>query len=200
MQFRETRRAAVLAAVLAAVALAMTALAAAADTANRTARQAAESAAPSFAVAIPTTGQSTAPAVPMPTPEATQTKTDPAPRYELTDAERDDVERVVMAEAGGEPYDGQMLVAQCILNAAEKTGKRPPEAVIEFQYASARPDPTQSVKDAVAAVFDRGATVVDDVVLWFYNPAKVKSAWHETQHFVIEIGGHRFFSEKGVTE
>ena len=28
-----------------------------------------------------------------------------------------------MAEAGGESFEGQMLVAQCILNAAEKEGR-----------------------------------------------------------------------------
>lgn len=49
--------------------------------------------------------------------------TEPAVRYPLTDAERDVVERVVMAEAGGESFEGQMLVAQCILNAAEKETK-----------------------------------------------------------------------------
>lgn len=55
---------------------------------------------------------------------------EPAPRYALTDFERDIVERVVMAEAGGESFEGQMLVAQCILNAAEKTGTAPSEVVV----------------------------------------------------------------------
>ena len=38
--------------------------------------------------------------------------TEPAVRYPLTDAERDVVERVVMAESGGESFEGQVLVAQ----------------------------------------------------------------------------------------
>lgn len=118
-------------------------------------------------------------------------------RYVLSDYERDVVERVVMAEAGGESYEGQMLVAQCILNAAEKTGASPSEAVVVYQYTSARPDPTQSVRDAVAAVFDDGETVTDEPVMYFYNPARVTSEWHESQIFVIEVGGHRFFAEKG---
>ena len=80
---------------------------------------------------------------------------EPAVRYPLTDAERDVVERVVMAEAGGESFEGQMLVAQCILNAAEKRGVDPSEAVVLYSYTKSRPDPTQRVKDAVAAVFDR---------------------------------------------
>lgn len=115
-----------------------------------------------------------------------------------TDAERDVVERVVMAEAGGESFEGQMLVAQCILNAAEKRGVDPSEAVVLYSYTKSRPDPTQRVKDAVAAVFDRGETVVDEPILYFYNPALVTSDFHESQIFVIEEGGHRFFAERST--
>lgn len=121
-----------------------------------------------------------------------------AVRYPLTDAERDVVERVVMAEAGGESFEGQMLVAQCILNAAEKRGVDPSEAVVLYSYTKSRPDPTQRVKDAVAAVFDRGETVVDEPILYFYNPALVTSDFHESQIFVIEEGGHRFFAERST--
>lgn len=122
----------------------------------------------------------------------------PPLRYELTDDERDTVERVVMAEAGGECYEGQVLVAQCILNAAEKLGQQPSEAVVTLRYAKGRPDPTQSVRDAVAAVFDRGETVTDEPILYFYAPARTTSEWHESQIFVIEVGGHRFFAERST--
>lgn len=130
------------------------------------------------------------------TPEPTEA---PA-RFYLSASERDVVERVVMAESGGESYEGQMLVAQCILNGAEKQGVQPSEAVEIYQYAGARPKPTQSVKDAVAAVFDRGETVVDEPVLYFYNPAIVESEWHESQISVIEVGGHRFFAERSAAQ
>lgn len=124
----------------------------------------------------------------------------PLPRYALSDSERDLVERVVMAEAGGEPYEGQMLVAQCILNAAEKSGTAPSKAVVEYGYTTRRKKPTDSVKSAVTAVFDRGERVVDEPILYFYNPAKVVSRWHEKQIFVIEVGGHRFFAERNSEE
>lgn len=132
---------------------------------------------------------------PIQTPAAEPT---PAPRFELSAAERDVVERVVMAEAGGESFEGQMLVAQCILNAAEKRGVEPSEAVVLYSYTKSRPDPTQRVKDAVAAVFDRGETVVGEPILYFYNPALVTSDFHESQIFVIEEGGHRFFAERST--
>ena len=139
------------------------------------------------------------PAVVIPTPAAsTQApeSTEAPARYPLSTSERDTVERVVMAEAGGESFAGQMLVAQCILNAAEKEGVQPSEAVEIYSYTSNRPDPTQSVKDAVAAVFDRGEVAIDAPVMYFYNPALVTSTWHESQIFVAEVGGHRFFRRK----
>jgi spore germination cell wall hydrolase CwlJ-like protein len=118
------------------------------------------------------------------------------PRYNLTETERDLIERVVMAESGGESYKGQMLVAQCILNACEIDGIRPAKAVKKYAYAKARPKPTDSVKRAVSAVFDKGEQVTDEKVIYFYAPGIVKSEFHESQIFAIEEGGHRFFAER----
>ena len=118
-----------------------------------------------------------------------------ATRYALTAAERDTVERVVMAEAGAEPYEGQIAVAQCILNACERENMRPDEIVVEYQYTDKRPEPTDEVKAAVSAVFDYGETVTDREILYFYAPALVESEWHESQDYVMTVGGHRFFEE-----
>ena len=115
--------------------------------------------------------------------------------YALTAAERDTVERVVMAEAGAEPYEGQIAVAQCILNACERENMRPDEIVVEYQYTDVRPEPTDEVKAAVSAVFDNGETVTDAEILYFYAPALCESEWHETQEYVMTVGGHRFFEE-----
>jgi len=115
------------------------------------------------------------------------------PRYNLTDSERDLVERVVMAESGGESYEGQMLVCQCILNACEIDGIRPAETVRKYVYAKSRPKPTESVDRAVMAVFDKGEQVTDEAIVYFYAPGMVKSEFHERQRFSVEEGGHRFF-------
>lgn len=117
------------------------------------------------------------------------------PAYELTAEERDLVERVVMAEAGNEEYEGQMAVAQCILNASRLTGTRPTQVVIDYRYTHKRPEPTEEVKAAVSAVFDEGQTVLDEDVLWFYAPDLVTSTWHESKTYAHTIGGHRFFKE-----
>lgn len=116
-------------------------------------------------------------------------------RYALTAAERDTVERVVMAEAGAEPYEGQIAVAQCVLNACEREDMRPDEIVVKYQYTDKRPEPTNEVKAAVSAVFDYGETVTDAEILYFYAPELCDSEWHESQDYVMTVGGHRFFEE-----
>lgn len=123
-------------------------------------------------------------------------ETEAEPRYKLTDEERTEIERVTMAEAGGEPREGIIAVAQCILNAAENSNISPVEAVKKYGYTSIRKEPNEAVREAVKAVFDRGETIIDEPILYFYA-TYIYSAWHESQEFVIEIGNHRFFKAKG---
>lgn len=128
---------------------------------------------------------------PQPMPEIV-----PEARYALTDAERDIVERVVMAEAEGEGFDGQRLVAQCILNTAEAMDLRPDEVVLApNQYASPAAEASQEVKDAVSAVFDAGDMATDEPIRWFYAPRYVYSAWHESKRYVLTYQNHKFFAE-----
>ena len=135
------------------------------------------------------------PPEPMPEVDVSELETT-ATRYALTDAERDIVERVVMAEAGGEGYDGQRLVAQCILNTAEAMDMRPNEVVTApNQYAAPAEHASEMVMDAVSAVFDDGDMVTDEPIRWFYAPKYVYSAWHESKEFVLEHRAHRFFKE-----
>lgn len=120
---------------------------------------------------------------------------EPTPYYELTDEERRVVENIVMGEAGAEPYEGQMLVAQCILNACERDNLLPSEVREEYKYSGWKENPTDSVKLAVTEVFDNGVKAIDEPILYFYAPALCNSGWHESQVFVVEVGGHRFFKE-----
>lgn len=135
--------------------------------------------------------------------EEQEEPTEPAPeptepvRYPLTDEERRLVNEVVMAESGNQPYCGQMGVAQCLLNDCERSGIRPAEAVLEYQYTPNRVEPSESVQKAVSAVFDRGEVVTDEVILWFYAPDRVDGTpWHESQRHVLTINDHKFFAEK----
>ena len=117
------------------------------------------------------------------------------PLFYLDDYQRQVAEKIVMGESEGEPYDGQILVAQCILNACLKDGLQPSEVRYKYQYSGWNEEPSESVKEAVRAVFDDGYKVVDDFILYFYAPKYASGKWHETQKFIIEVGGHRFFAE-----
>ena len=117
------------------------------------------------------------------------------PTYYLSDYERQVVECIVMGESKGEPYDGQIAVAQCILNACLKNDLTPSEVRKKYRYSGWDDNPSESVKNAVAEVFDNGVTITDEFILYFYAPKYCTSSWHETQKFVVQIGGHRFFAE-----
>ena len=119
-------------------------------------------------------------------------------RYELTDEERLIVCQVVHAESGGEPYAGKLAVAQCILQACEDDGIRPDVAVKKYRYAKSRPKPSRETLDAVRDVFDLGRVAADEPIKYFYAPALTTSSWHESQIYVMTIGGHRFFKEATV--
>ena len=120
------------------------------------------------------------------------------PIFHLTEYERWIAECIVMGESGGESYEGQMAVAQCILNACLKDDIKPSEVRKKYKYSGWKENPTKSVKRAVLVVFDLGEKIVDEPILYFYAPSLCQSKWHETQIFVIELGGHRFFKEKNL--
>lgn len=121
-------------------------------------------------------------------------------RYKLTATERAIVEAVVAAESASESFNGQCLVAQCVLNTAEARNMRPDEVVMEInsngtrQYAKPNADLAYMVEDAVSAVFDDGYEVTSEPVRFFYAPKYCTSSWHENNlEFVLAEGGHRFF-------
>lgn len=124
------------------------------------------------------------------------------PRYALTEYERDLVERVVTAESGNQTLDGQMAVAQCILNTAEAMDLRPDAVVLApNQYAdpAAREQVTDSVREAVRRVFDDGERVTEEPIRFFYAPRYSAGRWHEAAlEYVITIGGHKFFKAPGA--
>lgn len=112
----------------------------------------------------------------------------------LSDYERWVTECMVMGEAGGESYEGQVLVAQCIRNACEIEGLVPSEVRVSYQYQGWHNYPSESVKKAVSAVFDEGYTITNEPILYFYAYTWSTSNWHESQRFVISEGCHRFFA------
>lgn len=127
---------------------------------------------------------------------------EPYIRYKLTEYERTMVERVVTAESENQHLNGQIAVAQCILNTAEATGMRPDAVVLApNQYASPAQHISDSVKQAVSAVFDEGIEVIDEPIRFFYAPKYSSGSWHEANlEYVCTIGGHKFFKLPGAVK
>lgn len=120
---------------------------------------------------------------------------EPEPFYDLSNEQRTIVENIVMGESGGESYFGQRLVAYCILNACLKDNISPSEVRVKYKYSGWNENPTDSVKEAVSSVFDDGDLPSDEQILYFYAPKWTKSAWHESQRYILTEGGHKFFAE-----
>lgn len=107
---------------------------------------------------------------------------------------------VVASECRGEPYEGQLAVAQCIRTTSERKWLTPEEVVkLPNRYADPciyAPD-IELVRDACCDVFVHGISATDEPIEYFYSTVGgFVSEWHENNlEFVMEIGNHRFFKE-----
>lgn len=122
------------------------------------------------------------------------------PPFHLTEYETWFIECVVAGEAGGEPYEGKLAVAQCYFSAMFKDGLSATEVKSVYGYSGWNENLYEQnrkaydeVKNAVMDVFYGGKFVTDKPILYFYNPAIVYSNWHESQNYEMTIGGHKFF-------
>lgn len=113
----------------------------------------------------------------------------------ITGTNRQNLEALVMSEAGGEGFIGAALVAQAIHDTMV-TDNIYDVAKIKRSYGydgSLDKTPNQDVKDAVAYIFDEGGMAVQHRIMYFYAPKICTSSWHETQKYVIYYNNHKFF-------
>ena len=122
------------------------------------------------------------------------------PFFNLTEADRKTIQYIVAGEAKGEPMEGKMAVAQCILHGMVKSGWSAERVRIEYQYSgwddeleNVNPEAWAEVVEAVSHVFDDGELISDKPILYFYAPDITSSSWHESLNHAITIEGHRFF-------
>ena len=142
------------------------------------------------------------PETPTDTPQEPEPQQEPeieptAAFFDLTDGQRNLVERTVAAEARGEPLEGQVAVAQTIYQRCIDGNLTIEEVLVPGQYASPyKGEIPDTTKEAVSLVFDLGVMAVSEPIMAFYAPAYGTSGWHENKlEFVCEIGSHRFFRE-----
>lgn len=105
------------------------------------------------------------------------------------------LEGLIMGEFGND-YVGAVLVAQAIRDTMTLTGiYNTGQIARQWGYtARIHNSVTDATKRAVAFVFDQGGSAVQHTVYYFYAAHLIYSSWHETQRFVVQYGGCRFFS------
>lgn len=95
-----------------------------------------------------------------------------------------------------DPYDeyGCLLLAQTLRDNWLRCGcSSAAEVQSCCQYDGYKPFTTDCIEFAIARIFDNGGSVVEGRVYFMYAPALCQSDWHESQRFVVEHGGVRYF-------
>lgn len=116
----------------------------------------------------------------------------------LTSENRKNLERLVTGEAGNQGFIGAALVAQTIHDTMIADDEYDVVTIKKTHgyEASLNKEPNQDVLDAVSFIFDDGGMAVQHELTYFYAPKIVRSNFHESQLFIVEYKGHRFFSER----
>ena len=112
--------------------------------------------------------------------------------------------RIINAEAGGECFLGKVAVGNVVLNRT-RSREFPGtiyEVIFDIRFGvqfspikSGSIYKTPNEDSVVAAKLCLDGAVINDEMLYFYNPKKSKSTWmREKCTFVASIGNHDFFS------
>ena len=112
--------------------------------------------------------------------------------YFVNEAERELIERVVMSESRGEPFEGMIAVAQTIKDRSDLWGMTPVEVVTKpKQYAMPfQGEVSTEIEDAVSLVFDQGYRAFEDATTHF---ATYEPYWAEGKTSRGTIGRHFFW-------
>lgn len=153
----------------------------------------------------------------------TETKTESQPtstyRYanlvSITNDERYLAYCIIAGEVGPCSYKDKLYVAQCLYNAkvrckltaGDHKGHSLFDIRSEYGYAGytdfnafkqecINSDVTyyEDIIKAVNEVFDNFNMPSDEFVLYFYNPKKCKSGFHESQKFIEQTSAHKYFA------
>jgi len=130
--------------------------------------------------------------------EATEPEPGPEPTdptalsiYQLTPDEFALICRVVMSESGGENLQAQMAVAQTIYDRMNDFGETLQEAIRAYSQHD-NGDPTDSVRLAVANVFENGMRVYEGGTYQFHD-SSVDPCWTTGKIDRGSIGNLRFY-------
>lgn len=120
---------------------------------------------------------------------------------ELSDKNRDLLERLCMGEYGTGGFTGAALIAQAVKNAMDAYKIDDVATIIKYLHYDGRTDraASESCKKAVVYIFDMDMDAVQHRILYMYNPKGTKSGFsgfHESQKYICNFGPVRFFDKK----
>lgn len=113
----------------------------------------------------------------------------------LQDDDRALAAKIIMREFGDGGYEACCLQAQALRDAMIYSRSSLEQIYHFFQYDKypLLKIPNRDCYNAIDYVFESGGLAVPHRVLVMYNPQHAKSDWHESQEFVIEYQGVRYF-------
>lgn len=121
------------------------------------------------------------------------------PHVELSEENRELIEKVCYGEFRNGGFTGAALIAQSIKNAMVYYGTDNVKSIIgKLKYSgSHNSDATRAAKEAVIYVFDMDLNAVQHRILYKYAPGTpgTPSAFHESKEYVCTYRGVRFFDE-----
>jgi len=114
---------------------------------------------------------------------------------QLSYDDRELAAKIVMGEFGDGGYTACCLQTQALRDAVILRGSSVEEVYHAYQYDvyGFTLAPNQNCYDAVDYIFGSGGLAVPHRILFMYCPAYASSSWHESQNFVVEYLGVRFF-------
>ena len=117
----------------------------------------------------------------------------------LTDDDRELLECLCYGEFGSGGFIGAAMIAQCVKDAMCFDGYSTVADVIKYcRYdGSTTSGTSDECVQAVRYIFDDDGSAVQHRMLYMYNPYMVKSAFHESQSFILSYQGVRFFDRYG---
>ena len=123
-----------------------------------------------------------------------------AVHVELSDSNRDLLERLCMGEFGEGGEVGSALIAQAVRDAMNYYGIDDVAEVIKLLHytGSTRIPASQSCKNAVSFIFDMDESAIQHRILYMYNPKQLSSgfsSFHESQKYVCTFMNVRFFDK-----
>lgn len=117
------------------------------------------------------------------------------PHIELSDENRDVLERLCMGEFSVGGFTGAALIAQAVKNAMATYGYTDVRDVIRSMHYTGKlgTKPSGAVKKAVIYVFDMDKDAIQHRILYMYNPELTQSRFHESQDYICTYKDVRFF-------